>query len=143
MLRQQIYEDMIAAMKAKEADKLETVRFVWSEIKKTEIDAKHELSDEEVTKLLRTEVKRRREAVEQMKAGGRQDLVEQETAQLKVIEAYLPQQMGAEEVEKLVEEVLAGGAIEFGLIMKEVMAKAQGKADGKMVSEVVRKKANG
>lgn len=140
MLRQQIYEDMIKAMKAKDAATLETVRYVWSEIKRVEIDAKHELIDDEVVELLRREVKRRNEAIEQMKQGGKTEAVEHEEAQLIIINKYLPQLMGREEIEKAVDEVMARGQREFGLVMKEVMAKVKGKADGKLVSEVVREK---
>ena len=94
MLREQIYEDVKSAMKARDAVKLETVRFVWSEVKRIEIDAKHELSDEEIVDLLRKEIKRRKDAIEQIKAGGREELVAHEQQQLTYIEAYVPQLMG-------------------------------------------------
>lgn len=140
MLRQQVYEDMIKAMKAQDATTLETVRYVWSEIKRVEIDAKHELIDEEVIELLRREVKRRNEAIEQMKQGGKTEAVAHEEAQLTIINKYLPQLMGREEVEKAVDEVVGKGQTDYGLVMREVMVTLKGKADGKMVSEVVREK---
>ncbi|OGV97106.1 hypothetical protein A2W24_00155 [Microgenomates group bacterium RBG_16_45_19] len=140
MLRQQIHDEMIAAMKAQDVKKLETVRYVWSEIKRVEIDAKHELTDEEVIELLRREVKKRQEAVVQMRAGGRLDGVEHEEAQLKIITSYLPQLMSREEIEGVVDEVIKAGQLDFGAVMREVMAKVKGKADGKMVSEIVREK---
>src|SRR4030042_5029608 len=94
MLRQQIHDDMIAAMKAKDTVTLEAVRFVWSEIKNVEIDAKHELGDEEVVKLLTREVKKRKEAIEMMRQGGRPELAEKDEEKGKIIEAYLPKSMG-------------------------------------------------
>ncbi len=78
MLRQQINDDMKQAMKDRDAVKLETLRFVWSEIKNAEIDAKHELDEEEVTLLLQREVKKRNESIEQFKSGGRVDLADDE-----------------------------------------------------------------
>lgn len=140
MLRQQIYDEMIAAMKARDQETLDTVRYMWSEIKKAEIDAKHELADEEIVELLRREVGRRNEAIEQMKQGGKTEAVAHEEAQLKIINKYLPQLMSREEIEVVVDEVLAAGQREFGGVMREVMARVKGKADGKTVSEVVREK---
>lgn len=142
MLRQQINEDMIKAMKAQDATTLETVRYVWSEIKKAEIDLKHEMTDEEVIELLRREVKRRNDAITLMKGGRKTEAVTHEESQLIIINKYLPRLMSKEEVEKAVEEVIEGGQSEFGLVMREVMAKVKGKADGKMVSEVVREMLN-
>lgn len=140
MLRAQIYEAVMAAMKAREAERLETLRFVWSEIKNVEIDAKHELSDDEVMQVLSREVKRRSEAIEQFKNGNRSDLAEAEEKKLLVIKEFLPEMMGEAEVEAAVDEVLASGAKDFGSVMREVMARVKGQADGKLVSELVKKK---
>lgn len=142
MLRQQIYDDLKQAMKDKDALKLETLRFVWSGIKNVEIDAKHELSDDEVVKLLRTEVKRRKEAVEQFKKGKREDLADQEVRKLEVIEGYLPQLMSKEEVLNVVEEVIADGGDDFGVVMGKVMGRLKGKADGSLVRDMVKEKLN-
>jgi hypothetical protein len=140
MLRAQIYEDVKQAMKARDAKRLEVVRYLWSEIKNVEIDAKHELVDEEVVTLLRREVKRRNDSIEQFKQGGRQDLVDQETKNVEVIETYLPQLMSREQIGKVVDRIAASGVGEFGVVMGKVMAEMKGKADGKLVSEVVREK---
>ena len=140
MLRDQIYNDVRTAMKNQDAEKLETLRFVWAEIKNAEIDAKHELSDEEVTKLLRTEVKRRKDAIEQFQKGGRKDLAEAEKDKLQIIEGYLPELMSREDIEKVTDEVIANGANDFGVVMGQVMGKVKGKADGKVVVEVVKDK---
>jgi hypothetical protein len=143
MLRAKIYEEVKAAMKARNAAKLDVVRYIWSEIKNAEIDAKHELTDEEVIGLLRREVKRRREALEQYAKAGRQDLVEHEGSQLKIVEGYLPVQLGREEISVVVEKIVAGGTVDFGGVMRGAMAELRGKADGKLVSEVVREKLAG
>lgn len=140
MLRAQIYEELKAAMKAQEKEKLETIRFVWSEIKRVEIDAKHELGDEEVVVLLRKEVKRRKEAVEQMRAGGRSDGVAREEAQLEIINRYLPALLTEEQINQVVEKIVAGGEREFGAVMKTAMSQLKGKADGALVSQVVKAK---
>jgi uncharacterized protein len=140
MRRQQIAEQMKEAMKAKDTQKLTVLRYLWSEIKNQEIDAKRELTDEEVVTLLRREVKRRREALAQFEQGGRADLVTAEKAELVFLEVFLPQEMPAEEIEAIVTEIVAGGETNFGLIMKQVMARTGGQADGKKVSELVRKK---
>jgi hypothetical protein len=140
MLRQQIYEDMIGAMKAKETVKLEAVRFVWSEIKNAEIDAKRDLTDEEVSQILRREVKKRKEAIELMRRGGREELAVSDEAKLIYIENYLPKMMSWEEVEAVVDKIVARGQKDFGGVMGAVMAEVKGKADGKMVSEVVKEK---
>lgn len=140
MLRQQIYEQIKEAMKSREAERLETLRFIWSEIKNREIDAKHELSDEEVVKLLQTELKRRRESVEQFIKGGREDLATQENRKIKIIETFVPEMMGREEVEKIVAGVLAGGSSDFGAVMREVMVQTKGKADGSLVAAIVKER---
>jgi hypothetical protein len=140
MLRVKIYDDVKVAMKARDAARLDVVRFLWSEIKNTEIDAKHELNDEEVMALLRTEVKRRREALEQYTKAGRRDLIDHEGSQLQMVESYLPAQMDRAEIEAVVEKIVAGGALDFGKVMREVMAELKGKADGKLVVELVRTK---
>lgn len=145
MLRAKIYEDVIAATKAQDRVKLEVVRYIWSEIKRVEIDAKHELNDEEVIDLLRKEIKKRVEAVALMKQSGREDVINHEEAQLMIINTYVPTLMSKEEIIKVVEEVTASfaeasAAKDFGKVMGVVMSKIKGKADGKMVQEVVKAK---
>lgn len=141
MIRQDIIDQMKMAMKSREAEKLQVLRFLLSEIKNVEIDAKHELNDEEVITLFRKEVKRRKESIEQYKTAKREDIVNKEEAELKVIDTFLPAQMEAQVIEKLVDEILSktDGA-DFGQIMKQVMQATKGQADGKMVSNLVRAK---
>lgn len=137
MLRDQIYEDVKKAMKGREVERLETLRFVWSEVKNAEIDLKREMKDEEVVALLQREVKRRREAIEQFEAGGREELAGEEREKLKIIEAYLPQMMSEDEIRKEVEEVVDEGVKDFGVVMGRVMGRVRGKADGGVVKKLV------
>lgn len=140
MLRQRIHDDMIVAMKAKEPVKLETIRFIWSEIKNTEIDAKHELDDPEVTQLLFKEVKKRQEAIELMTKGGRAELAAADQVKLDQIKTYLPELMSRGEIETLVAEAISTGAKDMGTVMRYLSPKTKGKADGKLVSDIVREK---
>jgi len=143
MIRQQLYDDMKKAMLARDAERLSVLRFLISEIKNKEIDAKHELADEEVIEILRRETKRRSESIVQYTQGGRLDIVETETKELAIIEAYLPTLMSLEAVEAIVDEVLPTlSTVDFGQVMRAVMAKVKGQADGKVVSEAVKRKLN-
>lgn len=147
-------DDLKAAMKSGDKIKLSTIRMVQSAVKNKEIDERVKASDpndkrtqeqkedESIIQVLKTLVKQRKDSIEQFKAGGRQDLADQEALELTVIEAYLPQMMSKEQVEALVAQAItetkASSAKDMGLVMKAVMAKAQGMADGKLISEVVK-----
>jgi len=140
MIREKIYSDIKEAMRHQEKSKLETLRYIWAEIKNQEIDLKREMTEEEVIKLMQREVKRRNEAIEQFKKGDRGDLAESELFGVHLIESYLPVQMTRNEIGSVVDGVIAEGHSDFGGIMKEVMNRTGGKAEGKLVSEVVREK---
>src|SRR3989344_798688 len=141
MLRDTIQQNMVAAMKAQAKERLEALRYLWSLIRNAEIDAKGNLDDEQVMKVIQTEVKKRKEAIEQMKQGGRDELASEEEVKLKVLMEFLPEQMREGEISELVNQIISEQQTkDFGTIMREVMKKAAGKADGKMVSEVVKAK---
>src|SRR5947207_16013254 len=106
-LKDQIIGDMTAAMKAKDAARTSTLRMLKSAISYREIEKGGELDDEELAKLLRSQLKQRRDSVEQYQKGGRQDLVEKETAEIAVIEGYLPQAASVEAIEKAVAVAMA------------------------------------
>jgi uncharacterized protein len=147
-LKEQIAGDMIAAMKAKDPARTSTLRMLKSAISYREIEKGGALDDEEVSKLLRSQVKQRRDSVEQYQQGGRQDLVEKETAEIAVIESYLPQAASAEEIEQAVAAaIIETGATsmkEMGAVMKATMVLLAGKnPDGRTVSETVKKKLAG
>jgi len=138
MLRNDVQDEMKQAMRDKDAVKLSALRMLWSEVRNAEIDAKGELDDAAVEKVVAREVKKSRETIEQMEGAGRD--VGEEKTKLEVLQSFQPEMMSKEEVEKMVDEVVAGGASEFGAVMGQVMGKVQGRAEGKMVQEVVKEK---
>ncbi|OGV90989.1 hypothetical protein A3A66_03105 [Microgenomates group bacterium RIFCSPLOWO2_01_FULL_46_13] len=140
MLRQTLQTQLTEALRAKDQVKLDTLRFIWSQIKNAEIDKHADLTDEEIVKLITKEVKNRKEAIDQFKTGNRQDLVDQETAKLKILEVYLPQQMSPQEIEPIVAKIIQSGLTEFGAVMAKVMAQTKGQAEGSLVATIVRKK---
>ena len=144
-LKEKIISDMTAAMKARDAERTSTLRMVKAAIMHREKEGAGELTDEDVMKLLRSQVKQRRDSVEQYQKAGRQELVEKEAAEIAVIEEYLPQAASEAEIEQAVADAIAetGAASmkDMGAVMKASMAKLAGKnADGKIVSEMVKKK---
>jgi uncharacterized protein len=147
-LKEQIIGDMTAAMKAKNAARTSTLRMLKSAISYREIEKGGELDDEELSKLLRTQVKQRRDSVKQYQKGGRQDLADKETAEIAVIEGYLPQAASVTEIEQAVTAAMAEtGATsmkEMGTVMKAAMVLLAAKnPDGRIVSETVKKKLAG
>jgi uncharacterized protein len=146
--KDQIIADLTAAMKARDAALTSTLRMLKSAISYREIEKGSALDDEELSKLLRSQLKQRRDSVEQYQKGGRQDLAEKETAEIAVIEAYLPQAASAAEIEQAVAAAIvetgATSIKEMGAVMKAAMVVLAGKnPDGRAVSETVKKKLSG
>ena len=144
-IREKITADIKAAMIAKESLKLGALRMLQAAIKNREIDMRPEpITSDEVLGVVKKLVKQRKESIDQFQQAGRQDLVDQETAELKVLEVYLPAQMSREQIEALVTEVIAALSAktikDMGPVMKEVIAKSGGSADNKIVSEVIKSK---
>ena len=144
-LKQQIISDMTAAMKAQDAARTSTLRMLKAAITNREKEGGGELTDEDVQKLLRSQVKQRRDSVEQFQKAGRQELADKEQAEIAVIEAYLPQAASQDEIDQAVvaaiAETGASSMKDMGGVMKAAMAKLAGKnADGKTVSEAVKAK---
>ena len=144
-LKQQIISDLTASMKAQEAARTSTLRMVKASVMNREIEKGGELDDEEMTKLLRSMVKQRRDSIEQYEKGGRPELAEKEQAEITVIETYLPQAASQEEIEAAVSAAIAetGGSSmkDMGRVMKAAQAQLAGKnADGRMISDVVKSK---
>lgn len=147
MLIDQLKEDLVKAQKSQDSVSLSTLRFLLAEINNLGM-AKYPpsaggipasgLPDEDVVSVLQKQVKTHHESIEAFGKGNRQDLVEKETAELSILQKYLPEQMGEQEIKKIVEEVKAGGLTDFGQVMKEVMAKVKGKADGNLVAKMVK-----
>lgn len=142
-IKDRLSAELKEAMKAKDAAKVSTIRMVLSAAKYKEIEAGKPLDDDGMVSVLSTAAKQRREAIEQYVKGGREDLADKETAELAVIESYLPEQMSAEDVEALVKKAIsdtgAAGPKDMGKVMKQLMPAVKGKADGKLVNELVKK----
>lgn len=144
-LRDQIMNDIKEAMRAKDSAKLNALRMVQSAFKNREIELRPEpMGEDEHLGILKKLVKQRKESIEQYAAAKRQDLVDNETAELKLLELYMPAQLSREQVEKVVSEVMtalnATTVKDMGAVMKEVQARTAGSADNRMVSEVVKAK---
>jgi uncharacterized protein YqeY len=147
-LSQKVVSDLTASMKAQDAPRTSTLRMVKAAMMNRQIEKGGELDDDEMMKLLRSLVKQRRDSVEQYSKAGRQDLVDKETAEITVIESYLPQAASTEEIEQAVvtaiAETGASSMKDMGKAMKATQAKLAGKnADGKVVSEMVKARLSG
>lgn len=144
-IKEQLMADMKAAMKAKEEGKLalNTIRMARAHIRQAEIDNGHaDFNDDQVLAVLRKEVKQRKETLAEIESSGREDLVEQTRAEIDVLEKYLPAEMALEAVEAAVKEIVDAmdpGQKNMGSVMKAVMAKLKGQADGKLINQIVRK----
>jgi uncharacterized protein len=141
-LKDRINDDMKAAMRAKEADRLLTIRGLLAALKQREVDERIVLDDAAVVAIVDKLVKQRKDSITAFQAGGRADLVEKETAELKVLEAYLPQRLSADEVAAavaaIVAELGASGPGDMGKVMGAVKAQLAGKADMGLVSVAVK-----
>jgi len=142
-VREVISSDLKTAMKARDSKKVQVLRLVQAALKNKIIEIRpNELTEEDVTGVLKKLVKQRKDSIEQFSKAGRQDLVDIEAGELLVIEGYLPEQMGEDQVKKLVLEAIqetgASSMKDMGAVMKSVLLKTQGNADNKIVSQLVR-----
>ncbi|ALC17912.1 glutamyl-tRNA amidotransferase [Desulfuromonas soudanensis] len=146
-LKDRLNEAMKEAMKAKAPLRLSTIRLVRSAIKNREIEARCELDDTEVIGVLSTLVKQRRESAQVYRENDRIELAEKEEEELAIIQEFLPAQLGEEEIRGIIEEAVAAvGAVsmkEMGQVMKIVAARTTGRADGRLVSELVKARLAG
>jgi uncharacterized protein YqeY len=144
-IREKILADIKSAMVSKDTVKLSTLRFLNAQIKNKEIDSRPTpITADDIMAVIKKLVKQRKESIEQFSAASRMDLADAEAAELKVLETYLPAQMGKEQIEALVVEVIAlvGAKTikDMGAVMKEMQARTAGAADGKLISEVIKAK---
>lgn len=147
MLKEKIIQDLKGAMKAGDIEKTGVLRMLSAALHNREIEKGKDavLTEDEVVQVLMREAKKRREAIDLFIKGNRPELADKEKGELKILEFYLPKQMGREEIMAAVERVIvtfrqAQGDIVFNNIMKAVMAELKGKADGKTISEIVKEK---
>ena len=143
-LKGQIQDDMKTAMRAGDKDRLKVVRLMLAAIKQIEIDKRIELDDAAILAVLNKMVKQRRDSVSQFTAGGRSDLADIETAEIAVLETYLPAQLSDAELDQLIEQAIATSGAEsirdMGKVMGQVKAKAEGRADMSAVSARVKQR---
>ena len=143
-LRERLTAEMKQAMKSRDALRLSTIRSVLSSVKNRDIELRRDLGDTEITETIVTLCKQRRESIRLFKEAGRQELVDKEEAELVLLLEYLPQQLTREELESLVDKAIAETSAtsgkDMGKVMKALLSSVSGRADGKLVSLVVKEK---
>lgn len=147
-LREKLMDDLKEAMRQQDETRKRTIRSVIAAIKtaETELDASGARvtldSDQDILGVIARQAKQRHESIAEYRRGGREDLVAAEAAELAILETYLPQQLSREEIEEVAREVIqevgASGPRDLGLVMKPLMERLRGRADGKLVNQVVR-----
>jgi uncharacterized protein YqeY len=139
-LFEKIDQDMKQALKARDKERLSVLRGLKSDLKYRQIDKGDELSEEDTIAVLSSAAKRRRESIDEFKKGGREDLVRKEQFELEVITSYLPEQLNEEKLREIIREAIAETGADspqkLGLVMKIVMPKIKGQADGKLVNKL-------
>ncbi|HCO18193.1 GatB/YqeY domain-containing protein [Gudongella oleilytica] len=145
-LKDKLMEEFKSSMRNKDTIRKNTVTMVRAAIKQREVDERIELGDEEVLEIISKQLKEKKMAIEEFRKGNRQDLVDLTEAEMSILLEYLPKQLSEEEVEQIVRETIdeigATSLKEIGTIMKTVMPKVKGRADGNMINQAVRKILN-
>jgi hypothetical protein len=140
-LKENLLSDMKGALKAKESLKLNTIRGLISEIKNREIDLRRELGDDEIISIISTQIKKRKEAATLFKKGGRNDLFEQESQEMVILQEYLPEQVSEDELRRRVQEVITELGIaemkDLGRVMKVIIPEFKGRADNGQIKNLV------
>ena len=143
-MRNQILEDLKIAMKNQDKEKLSVIRMVKGAIQMTELNKKHELSDEEVIDVITKEIKSRKDSINEFKKGNREDLVKKTEDEIRILSEYLPEQLTEEELNTIIDEVFEivkpESTKDMGKIMKELTPKVKGKAYMGLVSKIVKEK---
>lgn len=136
--------DMIDAMKAKDKERLTTIRMIKGELDKEHIDKKREINDDLLIEVVNRGIKQRKDSIAEFEKGGRNDLIEKTQAEILILQSYLPEQLTEEEVSLIIDEtfqiVNPEGPKDMGRIMKEVQPRLKGRADMKQVSEIIKSK---
>ncbi len=139
---ERIQDDIRSALKAREKERLSTLRMLLAEMKNEKIRAGQEVDDDAFARLVRKAVKQRQDSVEQYRKGNREELAAKEEREIEILDVYLPQQVGEDEIRQAIEELVAAeglsGPRAIGPIMKAMMARFGGAADGKTVNQVAR-----
>jgi uncharacterized protein len=143
-LEERLVDEMKQAMKSNDKVRLSTIRMIRSAVKYKEIDLRKKLDDDEILRVIQGMARKSEESIEQFKAGGRMDLVEKETKEIEILKSYLPQALSREDVVRIIDESIqetqASSLKDLGKVMKSVMPKLTGKADGKLINQLVKER---
>ena len=143
-LEERLVEEMKQAMRSGDKLRLSTIRMIRTALKNREIETRKKLDEDEIFRVIQGMVRRGEESVEQFRAGGRMDLVEKETKEMEILKSYLPQSLSQEEIlaviDQSIQENQASSLKDIGKVMKSVMSKLGGKADGKLVNQWVKER---
>ncbi len=147
-LKEKILEDIKTAMKDKNADRLSAIRMLQAAVKNREIEVRpNAITEQDIIAVVKKAAKQRKDSISEFEKAGRQDLVDKEKAELKVLEEYMPAQMSDDAVKTIVADVIkstgATGLKQMGAVIKEVMSKTGGQADGKLISDLVKASLQG
>ena len=143
-LEERLNEEMKLAMKSNDKLRLSTIRMIRSAIKNREIEIRKKLDDEEIYRVLQGMIRKGEESIKQFQAGGRMDLVEKESKEIEILKSFLPEQISKEELIRIIDETIketqSSTLKDLGKVMKSVMSKLGGKADGRLVNQLVRER---
>ena len=143
-LEERLVEEMKEAMKSSDKLRLSTIRMIRSNIKNKEIEIRKPLDDETIQRVIQGMVRKGEESLDQFKLGGRMDLVEKESKEIEILKSFLPQSLTQEEVIKIIDQTIEETQVtslkDLGKVMKSVMPKLQGKADGKLINQLVKER---
>ena len=143
-LEERLIEEMKGAMKSSDKLRLSTIRMIRSALKYKEIEIRKTLEDEDVVKVIQAMVRKGEESVEQFQTGGRTDLVEKEKKEIEILKSFLPQPLSQDQILKIIDqsiqETQASSLKDIGKVMKSVMPKIGGKADGKLINQLVKER---
>jgi len=143
-LEERLIEEMKGAMKSSDRLRLSTIRMIRSALKNKEIEIRKTLEDEDVVKVIQAMVRKGEESVEQFQTGGRTDLVEKEKKEIEILKSFLPQPLSQDQILKIIDqsiqETQASSLKDIGKVMKSVMPKIGGKADGKLINQLVKER---
>jgi uncharacterized protein YqeY len=143
-LEERLVEEMKQAMKSSDKLRLSTIRMIRSALKNKEIELRKKFEDDDIVKVVQVMVRKGEESVEQFQAGGRMDLVEKEKSEIEILKSFLPQPLSQEEILKIIDqsiqETQASSPKDIGKVMKSVIPKIGGKADGKLINQLVKER---
>ena len=141
---EKLKQDMIEAMKAKDKDRLTTIRMIKGDLDKEHIDKKREINDELLIEVVTRGIKQRKDSISEFEKGNRSDLIEKTQSEIDILQNYLPEQLSEDEVITIIDEAISlihpGGVRDMGKVMKEVTPKVKGRTDMKKVSEIIKSK---